>query len=353
MKASKEHQRFYIYTRLKLGDDARKIYNDLHAVYADISVSYNTCARWVREFKDGRTSVVDNSRCGAPKSVVNESLVANVRKYIDEDPNASIREVSSDMGVSVGTIHKVLHEDLGLRKISARWVPHVLTDEQKSNRVKCAQELLAMFQPKGPKHITDIVTGDETWIYFYGIPNKRSNMMWLAKDDPRPVVCRPGFQSRKRLFTIFFNYEGPVAVDILPEKQTVTGGYYRETVLPKVVKEITERRPKTGTSRTLILHDNASAHKTRAVTQYIDEQNMKVLPHPAYSPDLAPCDFWLFPILKERLAGRKFTRVQDLSKAVFSELRSIPKEDYCAAFEQWMRRLQTCIQKGGEYFEGL
>ena len=63
-----------------------------------------------------------------------------------------------------------------------------------------------MFEPNGPKRVSDVVTGDETWIYFYGIPNKRSNMMWLTKDKPRPVVCKPGFQSRKRLFTIFFNH---------------------------------------------------------------------------------------------------------------------------------------------------
>ena len=69
--------------------------------------------------------------------------------------------------------------------------------------------------------------------------------------------------------------------------------------------------------------------------------------------NLAPCDFWLFPKLKELLAGNKYTRVQDLSKAVNSELRGIPKEEYRAAFDKWRRRLQLCIQRGGEYFEGL
>ena len=257
------------------------------------------------------------------------------------------------MDVSIGTVHKVLHEELGLRKISARWVPHVLTPEQKKNRVSCARQLLDMFEPNGPKRVSDVVTGDETWIYFYGIPNKRSNMMWLTKDEPRPVVCKPGFQSRKRLFTIFFNHEGPVAVDVLPEKATMTGRYYRENVLPQVVSALNDRRPVTGTSRIMILHDNASAHKTGAVTQYLSENRITTLPHPAYSPDLAPCDFWLFPKLKELLAGNKYTRVQDLSKAVNSELRGIPKEEYRAAFDKWRRRLQLCIQRGGEYFEGL
>ena len=287
---------------------------------------------------------------------MNEDLIENVKNQVDNDHNVSVREISSDLDVSIGTVHKVLHEELGLRNISARWVPHILTAEQKWRRYNCAKQLLDMLEPNGPKRISDIVTDivrDETWIYVYGIPNKRSNMMWLTKDDPRPVVYKPGFQSRKRLFTIFFNHEGPETVDILPEKSTMTGKYYCENVLPQVVSKVNESRPITGTSRIMFLHDNASAHKTGAVTQYLSENRIATLPHPAYSQDLAPCDFWLFPKLKELLAGNKYTRAKDLSKAVNSELRDIPKEEYRTAFDKWRRRLQMCVARGGEYFEGL
>ena len=133
----------------------------------------------------------------------------------------------------------------------------------------------------------------------------------------------------------------------------MTGKYYCENVLPQVVSKVNESRPLTGTSRIMILHDNASAHKTGAVTQYLSENRIATLPHPAYSPDLAPCDFWLFPKLKELLAGNKYTRVQDLSKAVNSELRGITKEEYRIAFDKWRRRLQMCVERGGEYFEVL
>ena len=75
-----------------------------------------------------------------------------------------------------------------------------------------------------------VIMGDETWIYFYGIPYKGQNMMWVAEDEPRPVVARKGFQSRKLLLTIFFNCEGSVLVDILPQKTTLTGTYYRQNI---------------------------------------------------------------------------------------------------------------------------
>ena len=110
-----------------------------------------------------------------------------------------------------------------------------------------------------------------------------------------------------------------------------------------MIQDIEQKRPTTGEKDVLLHHDSASPHKATIVKHYLEELELQVLPHPPYSSDLAPCDFWLLPSLKERLAEMKFYRVQDLAKTVFSELRSIPKEDYAAAMEKWIARLRTCI----------
>ena len=290
---------------------------------------------------------------GRPKSCVNEQTIASIKKDIDEDPHISVRELSDTNGLSYGTVHTIITEHLRMKKVCARWIPHLLTVDQKRERVRCATELLNMFEPHGPKRLSDIVTGDETWFPFFIIPPKRLNRMWVDGQGDRPVVLRPGFQSRKRMFTVFFNYSGPLVVDILPQDTTMTATYYVQNVLSQVKSAINEKRPKVSTSRTLLLHDNAGPHKARATTQSLRELGIQVLPHPAYSPDLAPCDFWLFPILKDRLAGRKFDRIQDLTKAVNSELRTIPEEDYQGVFRKWQIRLKRCIESHGEYFEGL
>ena len=152
--------------------------------------------------------------------------------------------------------------------------------------------------------------------------------MWVGPDGDRPVVLLAGFQSRRRLFSIFFNTQDLVAVEFLPEKSTLTASYHTQVALPKVVGKVHEQRPTVGTQRTLLLHDNASAHKAKVTTTFLSEQGIQVLDHPPYSPDLAPCDFWLFPVLKEKLARRKFDRVQDLAKAVKSEFSGLPKTDH-------------------------
>ena len=353
MHVNSEQFRFYTSTRLQLGEDCRKIHADLQAVYGTDCVSYRTVCRWVKQLGAGRVPSDWGNHAERALPARNEQNIAYVKRLIEEDPHSTVRELSEACELSIGTINNILHKDLHMRKLAARWVPHLLSDDQKQQRVACSHKLLDEFEPNGPKRLCDLVTGDESWLTFYGIPNKRCNRIWVGPDGDRPVVLRPGFQSRKRLFSIFFNTQGLVAIDILPEKSTITASYYTQVVLPKVVGKIHEQHPTVGTQRTLLLHDNASAHKAKVTTTFLSEQGIQVLDHPPYSPDLAPCDFWLFPVLKEKLAGRKFDRVQDLAKAVRSELSGLPKTDYQRALENWRRRLELCIRANGEYFEGM
>ncbi|GFR62317.1 transposase [Elysia marginata] len=91
--------------------------------------------------------------------------------------------------------------------------------------------------------------------------------MWVDGQGDRPVVWRPGFQNRKKMFTVYFNYSGPLVVDILPQDTTMTATYYVQNVFSQVKSAINEQRPKDSTSRTLLLHDNAGPHKAKATTQ--------------------------------------------------------------------------------------
>ena len=125
-----------------------------------------------------------------------------------------------------------------MRKLAARWVPHLLSEDQKKRRVECLRQLLNDFEPNRPKRLCDIVTGDETWLWYYDIPNKRCNSAWVGHDGDRPVVLNKIFKAESDFSPIFFNTQGTVAIDILPEKTTINATYYTGVVLPKVVKEV-------------------------------------------------------------------------------------------------------------------
>jgi hypothetical protein len=74
--------------------------------------------------------------------------------------------------------------------------------------------------------------------------------------------------------------------------------------------------------------------------------------HPPYSPDLAPCDFWLFPKLKNALRGQNFTDIPDIQPNVTTLLRGIPENDFEDGFRHWHHRLTKSIASQGKYFEG-
>ena len=95
-----------------------------------------------------------------------------MKRISKEDPHSTIKELSEACDLLIGTIHSIIHQDLHMRKQSARWVPHLLTDDQKKRRVQCAQTLLNNFEPNGPKRLCDIVTGDETWLMLIWHPKQ-------------------------------------------------------------------------------------------------------------------------------------------------------------------------------------
>ena len=353
MDFSKEGCRFYTFTRWKLGKKATEIRGELLQVFPESTPSLETVSRWIRAFAAGKTQLEDDHRSGRPRTSVTEATTVRARAIIDKDPTFTLRFLSLELGVSYGSAHDIVHEQLGLRKKCARWIPHLLTEEQKSERVRICRLWLAEFEPNGPKRFSDVATGDECWISFFTTRDKQSNMVWLSDEEPRPQILKEGFRSRKRLFTIFFNSQGPMCVDVMPQQSTITAQYYTDQVLPQVLEHQAKSAPTRRRSRLLLHHDNAAPHKARLTVQFLEQQGITLLPHPPYSPDLAPCDFWLFPKIKGAIAGKQFHRIQDLARTVNSELRGIPTSEYRDCFMKWRRRMERCIEAGGEYFEGM
>ena len=233
---------------------------------------------------------------------------------------------------------KILRKRLGLRKICTRWVPHLLTDEQKQIRVRLASQFIEKYDKCDPRRLEEIVTGDETWIYHFQPDSKAKKKVWVSSEGDRPVIACHCKISNRMLYAIFLDSKGPVLQIPVPKGSSVTGKFYRETLLTPLVDFYQKRRPRTGVQGIKLLHDNAPAHKSATAQVYLKESGFDVLDHPPNSPDLSPCDFWLFPRLKEMMAGHRFQSRCGIGSAVYQCLQHIPKEDYWAAFRKWVDR---------------
>ena len=75
---------------------------------------------------------------------------------------------------------------------------------------------------------------------------------------------------------------------------------------------------------------------------------IKTVPQPPYSPDLAPCDFWLFP----KLTGCRYETIEEMKKAVTKIIDTLTLEDFHRAFQMLFERYNKCIATGGDFFKG-
>ena len=273
---------------------------------------------------------------GRPVSVLTEKNVVTVKTLIEEDARYTVQEIEELSGIHSSSVLKILRERLGQRKICARWVPHL----QKQSRVRLASQVIEIYDKCDPRRLEEIVTGDETWIYHFQPDSKAKNKVWVSSEGDRPVIAGRCKTSNRMLYVIFFDSKGPVLQIPVLKGSSVTGKFYRESVLTQLVYFYQKHRPHTSVRGIKLLHDKAPAHKFATVQEYLKESGLNVLDHPPYSPDLSPCDFWLFPKLKEMLAGHRFESRCGIGSAVYQCLQHIPKEDYRAAFRKWVDRIR-------------
>ena len=98
-------------------------------------------------------------------------------------------------------------------------------------------------------------------------------------------------------------------------------------------------------------HDNAPSHTALRVREFLAKYNLVTLPQPAYSPDLAPADFFLFPRIKTALKGHHFDVIEAIQAAVATSLNEVPVEAFQGAYRAWENRWKKCVDARGEYFE--
>ena len=154
--------RSYIKCRIRLNIDSKQIFNELYGIYGPQTISMRTGFRWVKAFKAGKFSVEDDTRPGRPKTSVTEANIAAVKIVVEQDARLSVKDIASCTGISEGSVQTILKKRLDLRKVCARWVPHLLTEKQKTQRLKCARELLKTYKVCNRRVISNLLTGDET-----------------------------------------------------------------------------------------------------------------------------------------------------------------------------------------------
>jgi len=316
---------------VKLGESITVTYEELHRAYGEHSLSRTQVFRWHKSFLDGREQVEDEPHAGRPSTSKTEDNVERVRSLMRSDCQLTLRMISSELNLNRFTVHQILTQDLDMRKVCAKMVPKNLTTEQKASRRDVCLDLLDHLETK-PEFFSHVITGDELWILEYDPETKRQSRECHTANSPLPKKARMSKSKIKSMLICFFDSQEIVHKEFMPPGQTVNQTFYQE-VLERLRKTVACVRP--GIAHTWMLHhDNAPCHTAVSINEFLAEKSIPVVPQPPYLPNISPCDFFLFPCLKNHLKGRHFGTLDNIQNSVTNELKGIPAEAFQHCHEQ-------------------
>lgn len=153
--------------------------------YRDETMSRARVFEWFKRFKEGRTTVESDERDGRPSTSHNEEMIQKIRG----NRRLTIMELSNEFQISFESVQTILTTDLDMRRVAAKFVPKLLSDEQKENRKQIATDLLECSE-SDDFFFKSIITGDESWVYGYDPETKVQSSQWKTSDSPRPKKAR-------------------------------------------------------------------------------------------------------------------------------------------------------------------
>ena len=181
-----------------------------------------------------------------------------------QDRRITLRELAEEVGVSIGSVYTIFTADLGLRRVSGKFVPKLLTMEQKQLRLEIAQDMLDCVESDS-NFLNTVITGDESWVYEYDPETKAQSSQWKYPSSPRPKKARQVRSNVKGMLTVFFDSRGVVHHEYAPQGQTVTKEYY-EGVLCCLCNAVWCKQPDLWAAKTWQLHhNNAPAHSLHLI----------------------------------------------------------------------------------------
>ncbi|UYV69995.1 hypothetical protein LAZ67_7001419 [Cordylochernes scorpioides] len=191
--------KFCVKNEIKCADAFRM----LTVAYGGATLDRSNVYRWYKMFSEGREDVNDEERAGRPSISTTGEKINEVEKMILANRRITIREVAEDLNISIGSCHSIFINDLGMRRVAAKFLPKLLNCDQKQHRMNIAKEMLDSVRDD-LNFLQRVITGNEAWFYGYDVETKVISMEAAARTNTEKA--RQVRSNVKFLLTVFFNY---------------------------------------------------------------------------------------------------------------------------------------------------
>ena len=226
------------------------------------------------------------------------------------DRKLKLREIAEELKISEGCVFTILHGHLTMRKLCSKWVPCLLTVDQKQRRIDDSERCLQLFQ-RNKKEFCVNMTMDETWVHHFSPESNRQSAEWTAAGESRPELPKMQTSVGKVLASVFWDGQCILFIDYLEKGRTINLRILCSIIGVFEGKTRKKKKRPQMKKKMLFYQDNALRHTSIATMAKVHEWHFKLILHPPCSPDLVPSNYSLFADLKKK--KKKCPREKDLA----------------------------------------
>ena len=293
---SRKELRVLLLHEYRLGHKATEAARNICSTMGEDILSIRTAQHWFNRFKTGNFNLNDSRHSGRPVEVDVDVL----KQLIEEDPRLTTRCLAERLGCSHTTVETHLNE-LGKAWKYGVWVPHELSPHQLQLRVDACMDLITSH--RNFQWLCNIITGDEKWVLYVNHTLKRQ---WLGVGQVGLTTPKNDLHPKKIMLSVWWGVKGIIHWELLPAGCNITADLYCQQ-LDRVAAKLLGKQ-----DRIYFLHDNARPHVAKSTREKLLKLGWITIPHPPYSPDLAPTDYHLYRSLSDYLREKKFDDENDL-----------------------------------------
>jgi histone-lysine N-methyltransferase SETMAR len=174
-----------------------------------------------------------------------------------------------------------------------------------------------------PNAFEGIATGDESWFQYMYI----SNSMFAPSRDLAATRTKDADRTKKTMLTVFFTSRSLIVLEVLPKETTCTQHYFISGILPDLDGEKLRYCRKNPRQEFFLHMNNSKCYKAEKITGKHQQKHITRARHPPYSPDLSPCDFWFFGMVKQKIEDREFRSAQEMLRSLSDAWSDLTLED--------------------------
>lgn len=312
--------------------------------------SRNTILLWMANVR-ATGSATKRKPPGRNRTVTSLENVALVRASIEQSPRRSARKHATALGISSRSVRRILHSHLKMHPYKIMLAQELSVQDYASRRALCEQLLEQV------PAASVLLSSDEAHFHLTGAVNKQNFRYW-AEQNPRELHEQPLHSPRVTVWCAVgdFGVIGPYFFEAEGITVTVNSDRYvhmLETFLRPKLEEI-------DAEDVWFQQDGATAHTSRrslgVLREMFPDRLISLrgdLGWPARSPDLSPCDFFLWGYLKEKVFKHRPRTLDDLKERITQEINAIPVEMTRRVMANFRERLRQCIANNGQHLQDV